>query len=60
MSDLMQARTVMAKKLNVMVRKIEGVTAFVLTGNDEYTPDEIYFVVAAADASAETSFSSRR
>ena len=52
MSDLMQARTVMAKKLNVMVRKIEGVTAFVLTGNDEYTPDEIYFVVAAADASA--------
>ena len=52
MSELMYARTVMAKKLNVMVRKIEGVTSFVLTGNDEYTPGEIYFVVAAADDSA--------
>ena len=46
------ARTVMTKKLNVMVRKIEGVTSFVLTGNDVYTPGEIYYVVAAADDSA--------
>lgn len=49
MSDLMKARAVMAKKLNVMVRKIEGVSLFVLTGHDEYTPGEIFFVVAAAD-----------
>lgn len=48
----MQARAVMAKKLNVMVRKIEGATSFLLTGNDEYTPDEIYFVVASSDESA--------
>lgn len=52
MSELLKARTVMTKKLNVMVRKIEGITAFVLAGNDEYTPEEIYFVVAAADDSA--------
>lgn len=52
MSELMYARTVMTKKLNVMVRKIEGVTSFVLTGNDVYTPGEIYYVVAAADDSA--------
>lgn len=51
MSELLHARSVMAKKLNVMVRKIEGVTSFVLTGNDEHTPDEIYFVVAASDTS---------
>lgn len=51
MSELIHARSVMAKKLNVMVRKIEGVTSFVLTGNDEHTPDEIYFVVAASDVS---------
>lgn len=51
MSEIMQARAVMAKKLNVMVRKIEGITTFVLTGNDEYTPDEIFFVVASADDS---------
>ena len=52
MSEIMQARAVMAKKLNVMVRKIEGVSTFVLTGNDEYTPNEIYFVVSSADESA--------
>ena len=34
MSEIMQARAVMAKKLNVMVRKIEGITTFVLAGND--------------------------
>lgn len=52
MSEIMQARTVMTKKMNVMVRKIEGVTAFVLTGNDEHTPDEIYFVIASSDEPA--------
>ena len=51
MSEIMQARAVMAKKLNVMVRKIEGITTFVLAGNDEYTPDEIFFVVASSDDS---------
>ena len=48
----MQARAVMAKKLNVMVRKIDGITAFLLTGNDKYTPDEIFFVVASSDDSS--------
>lgn len=52
MSEIMQARAVMAKKLNVMVRKIDGITAFLLTGNDKYTPDEIFFVVASSDDSS--------
>ena len=52
MSDLMKARAVISKKMNVMVRKIDGVTLFVLAGNDEHTPDEIYFVVGSADDAA--------
>ncbi len=47
MSELIRAREVMAKKMNVMVRKIEGITSFVLAGQDENTPGEIYFVVGA-------------
>lgn len=52
MSEIMQARAVMTKKINVMARKIEGITTFVLTGNDEYSPNEIYYVVAAAGDNA--------
>ena len=52
MSDFMQARAVLTKKLNVMVRKIEGITVYVLTGHDEYTPGEVYFVVASASESS--------
>lgn len=51
MSDLMQMRALIIKKMNVMVRKIDGVTSFVLTGNDETTPEELFFVVGAADPS---------
>lgn len=52
MSDLMHVRATITKKLNIMVRKVEGVTSFVLTGKDEHTPDEIYFVVGTNDPSA--------
>ena len=54
MNELMHARTDLTKKMNVMARKIEGISSFVLAGNDEYTPEEIYFVVAASDESALT------
>ncbi len=51
MSEMLQARATMTKKMNVMVRKIEGVSSFVLTGKDEHTPDEIDFVVGTTDHS---------
>ena len=52
MSEMMQARADLAKKLNVMVRKIKGITVFLLTGEKECPPADIHFVAAAADASA--------
>lgn len=53
MSDIIkviQARRDMIKKLNVMARKIEQITAFVLTGENGCPPDNIRLVAAAADA----------
>ena len=52
MSEIMQARADLAKKLNVMVRKIKGITVFLLTGEKECPPTDIHFVAAAADTSA--------
>lgn len=52
MSELLQARADIAKKLNVMVRKIEEVTVFLLTGEKECPPADIHFVVATADAAS--------
>lgn len=52
MSEIMQARADLAKKLNVMVRKIKGITVFLLTGEKECPPADIHFVAAAADATA--------
>ncbi len=49
-NEIMQARADVTKKINVMVRKIDGITTFLLAGNDEYTPDEAYYVVAIADS----------
>lgn len=50
MSEIMQARREMLKKLNVMVRKIEEVSTFVLAGEKGCPPYEIYLVTAAAKA----------
>lgn len=51
MSQIMQDRAGLIKKLNVMSRKISDVSTFVLVGNDEHTPGEIYSVVATPDPS---------
>ena len=51
-SEMMKARADITKKLNVMVRKVEGITTFLLTGSDEHTPEEVYYVVASSDADA--------
>lgn len=48
MSEIMQARREMLKKLNVMVRKIEEVTTFVLAGESGCPPYDIHLVTAAA------------
>ena len=51
-SEMMKVRADITKKLNVMARKVEGVTTFLLTGSDEHTPEEAYYVVASSDADA--------
>jgi hypothetical protein len=51
-SDMMKARADITKKINVMVRKVEGITTFLLTGEDEHTPGEVYYVVASAERDA--------
>lgn len=45
-SEIMQARRELLKKLNVMVRKVEEVTAFVLAGEQNCPPYEIHIVTA--------------
>lgn len=50
MSEIMQARREMLKKLNVMVRKIGEVTTFVLAGESGCPPYDIHLVTAAATA----------
>lgn len=52
MSEIMQARREMLKKLNVMVRKIEEITTFLLAGENGCPPYEIRLVTAAADGEA--------
>lgn len=52
MSTILKAREDMLKKLNVMVRRIEGVTSFVLIGSAHCPPSDIHVALGCADDSA--------
>ena len=52
MSTILKAREDMLKKLNVMVRRIEGVTSFVLIGSAQCPPSDIHVALGCADDSA--------
>lgn len=52
MSEILQARADIIKRLNVMVRRIEGITSFVLTGSRRCPPSDIHVVIGTSDKSA--------
>lgn len=52
MGTILQAREDLIKKLNVMVRKIQNVTSFILTGSKLCPPSDVHVVIGTADSSA--------
>lgn len=52
MSEILQARADVIKRLNVMVRRIDGITSFILTGSRRCPPSDIHVVVGTSDKSA--------
>ncbi len=52
MSTILKAREDMLKRLNVMVRRIEGVTSFALIGDAQCPPSDIHVVLGCGDASS--------
>lgn len=52
MSTALQARTDVIKKLNVMVRRIEGITSFILVGSKQCPLSDIHVVIGTSDKSS--------
>lgn len=52
MSTILKAREDLLKRLNVMVRRIEGVTSFVLIGDAQCPPSDVNVVLGCSDGSA--------
>lgn len=52
MSTILQAREEIIKKLNVMARRIQGVSSIILTGSKRCPPSDVHIVIGTAGSAA--------
>lgn len=52
MSEILKVREDMIKRLNVMVRRIDSVSSFILIGDKQCPPTDIHIVISSVDPSA--------